>query len=345
MTSIARTATALNNVVAVLGAPDPEMNAIEALLVAAGVEIVYATINGMRVRPDQAYLADPIQRFHAGVCEDIAHILRIECDWDGTYDSLACGVTVIDHHRPGDPGYGVGPEGFMAASSLGQVIAYLTANGHPPSIVIERNSVATYTATRFRTKDGIWQVRHTEEYDNGGYEAYRDVWYQVPHALVMTAAADHCLPHAYAGKCTAVCPDELGEWRARSRAEFQNTSADKILARIAIARQKLVAAPHVYLYLDHDEQGNDVYESAKDVREIGPVDELPEACARDGVAVIYQSPERLCTAQHPKGRFKVGILSGTPEQIRAFMTRWAPTNGLEDIYGDPARGYAGGYKA
>ena len=32
----------------------------------------------------------------------------------------------------------------------------------------------------------------------------------------------------------------------------------------------------------------------------------------------------------------------TPEQISAFMS-WGPSNGLTDIYGDPQRGFAGGY--
>lgn len=44
------------------------------------------------------------------------------------------------------------------------------------------------------------------------------------------------------------------------------------------------------------------------------------------------------------GRRKV-VLGGhtTPETVRAFMAEWAPAQGLVDIYGDPARGFAGGY--
>lgn len=45
-----------------------------------------------------------------------------------------------------------------------------------------------------------------------------------------------------------------------------------------------------------------------------------------------------------EGRIKVVCQSGSPEQIRAFMEAWAPANGLIDIYGDPARDFAGGYQ-
>src|SRR5690606_25622302 len=41
-------------------------------------------------------------------------------------------VVVIDHHRPGDPGYGRPPEEFLAASSIGQVITELARLGRLP---------------------------------------------------------------------------------------------------------------------------------------------------------------------------------------------------------------------
>jgi hypothetical protein len=40
--------------------------------------------------------------------------------------------------------------------------------------------------------------------------------------------------------------------------------------------------------------------------------------------------------------FFVGDADGAA--VRAFMGRWGPFNGLADIYGDPRRGFAGGYK-
>jgi len=48
----------------------------------------------------------------------------------------------------------------------------------------------------------------------------------------------------------------------------------------------------------------------------------------------------------PDGRRKV-VLGGatTLEAVHAFMTVWAPAQGLVNAYGDPARGFAGAYYA
>jgi hypothetical protein len=42
-------------------------------------------------------------------------------------------------------------------------------------------------------------------------------------------------------------------------------------------------------------------------------------------------------------RTKVGLLGGEPSMIAAWMAEKAESGELVDIYGDPARGYAGGY--
>jgi hypothetical protein len=67
------------------------------------------------------------------------------------------------------------------------------------------------------------------------------------------------------------------------------------------------------------------------------VPELPEASAREGLCFVADG------LPGPDGRVKVVCQSGTPEQIRAFMQVWGPEHGLTGIYGDPMRGFAGGY--
>src|SRR5690606_16260759 len=68
-------------------------------------------------------------------------VVLVECDGGPLRDSL--GVTfaevrsghpgrefrVIDHHRPGDPGYGKPPAEFFSASSIGQVLKHLQDSG------------------------------------------------------------------------------------------------------------------------------------------------------------------------------------------------------------------------
>lgn len=111
---------------AILGASDPEMEAIESLLRECGVHVVYATVDGSRVYPSNAYQADCPKELEGGMGEQWGAVLRVECAWpDSSTESLAVGVDVADHHFPGDPGYGRPPSEFMAASSLGQVISWL----------------------------------------------------------------------------------------------------------------------------------------------------------------------------------------------------------------------------
>ncbi|MBS3784957.1 MAG: hypothetical protein KGY78_10995 [Anaerolineae bacterium] len=68
-----------------------------------------------------------------------------------------------------------------------------------------------------------------------------------------------------------------------------------------------------------------------------PWPELPEAAAREGIGYIAGP---LAT---PDGRQKY-TCSGDPGQVEAFLANASRLFGLTDLYGDPARGFAGGYK-
>jgi hypothetical protein len=101
----------------VLGAPDPEMHAIEALLTQRGESVVYAFHNGRRVDIHHAYEATDVS---PALPEGKTDIVFIECSVMGLrYADL------IDHHRPGDPGYDMPPGQYMEGSSLGQLLAML----------------------------------------------------------------------------------------------------------------------------------------------------------------------------------------------------------------------------
>lgn len=73
-----------------------------------------------------------------------------------------------------------------------------------------------------------------------------------------------------------------------------------------------------------------------DMRRDKPVPELPEAAARYGYAYV-SGP-----LASPDGREKI-TCSGEAHVVDAFLRHWAEREGLEDLYGDPARGFAGGY--
>ena len=101
-----------------LGANDPEMQAIWKMLRKIGAQIVYASISETRVHPGQAYRADPVPELNAGDT-----LVLIECQ--PTFIPDGVNVIVVDHHRPGDPGYDLGPEHYWEASSIGQLHALL----------------------------------------------------------------------------------------------------------------------------------------------------------------------------------------------------------------------------
>lgn len=381
----------MNNYIAILGASDPEMEATETLLVAAGVRVVYATAGGTRVHPGNAYRADVPPE----LSEQWDGVIAVECEWR----DMPVDVVRADHHRHGDYGYGLPPSEFLRASSLGQVITWLAMLCRARRRITRGGSVCLapeHDALRDIGWDTVNGGSHFDNDDNDGYsvgpwsgdvaEAIADYphaiqrfpdgrygvlvacaghelggcfsWLVIPRDLVLTAAADHCLGAAYRGECPGVDPDELLAWRVRSRARYQHRFDSErgtakgdvahyealIRERIEAARQELQDADREYIGRPGPDCGDpqcyccwDGVPWVCDMRRDTPLDELVEAATRDGVAYIAGP------FIGPDGRHKF-TASGAPEVIRAFMTHWAPRNGLTDIYGDPARGFAGGYE-
>jgi len=70
---------------------------------------------------------------------------------------------------------------------------------------------------------------------------------------------------------------------------------------------------------------------------MSPIPEAPEASAITGIALMYSMVDRAT------GRMKVGLLGAEPATIREWMERNALEMGLVEVYGDPARGFAGAY--
>lgn len=324
----------------VLGAADPEMAAIEQLLTECGESFAYAVgPDGKRVHPGNAYRAvgavTPAGEFRDGFTD--TQLVYVECAVAIRTDHNPAPI-VIDHHRPGDPGYGKPPAEFLAASSIGQVLDELVRL----DILVPHYDPAGWHVSGEARSTGISWVD-----------------------AAMTAAADHCLAAAYRGECPGVHPDDLMRWRAESRAKFQGRAVSDVLADVEYAREALRRAEPICLtarpdctrcngsgrYYDaHGDDSASGQPSEDAVCACGGFDpqwaadlrgqhvpELPEAAAREGVCFVADG------LPGPDGRVKVVCQSGSPEQIEAFMRVWAPAHGLTDIYGDPARGFAGGY--
>lgn len=319
----------------VVGAADPESMEIVKLLVAAGEQVVFATVAGVRVHPGNAYKANGVavlmedgRLAESGLLftarQNGDEVVLVECGGTGDFEGP---VTVIDHHRPGDPGYGRGPEDFLGASSIGQVIALLARAGKIPETHWARKPLGSLSVTDDRTKliVGLGEGR--------GF---------LPGRLALVAAADHCLEAAYRGKCPGVEPDELVRWRAETRAAFQKRSVGDVLADVEAARKVLVWAMGVCSHC-HQWGGNS---SCEFCAANGPlpdfadlrgqtVAELPEAVAREGIPYV-------ATVSEKDGRKKVVLGAASPQLVTRFLAREL-VPGLTGFYGDPARGFAGGY--
>jgi hypothetical protein len=309
-----------SDLVFVLGAQDPEMQVVSKLAGKFG-QVCMATKGGQPVRPVDAYLAD-------GTSPDVgegAEVVCVECSVVGLRS------IVIDHHRAGDPGYGLPPEAYWPASSLGQLVTFLLSrfganeimlrrlNGSGPVLELVEALPGEFDAAAKLPGPGDWRLV-------GGVPTAKtwigDHVHVAPAEWVrLVAAADHCLAHAYAGRCPGVDPDRLLNWRVASRAEFQKISVEELKGRVEAARQALKAAPRIF-------DGR-----VADFRE-GTVPELPEAAAREGIPFVAVLDER--------GQKKAVLQAAPPDIVDAFM-QGKIIPGLSRIYGDPERGFAGGF--
>ena len=101
----------------VLGAGDPEMHAIEAILKERGEAVVYACHRGRRVDIHTAYEAHDVS---PSLPANATEVIFVECSVMGLHYT-----DLIDHHRPGDPGYEMPPQEYLKGSSLGQLLTLL----------------------------------------------------------------------------------------------------------------------------------------------------------------------------------------------------------------------------
>ena len=279
----------------VLGAADPEMNAIQTALARLGVPFCFALGkdaqgNIGRVHPGNAYKAcdvgavtDDGRVMLEGVRSDT---LYVECEVQG-----CTRVNVADHHRPGDPGYGRGPAEYWEASSIGQVYAFLQAWG----------KVHLVLGWDQETLDRAF-----------GPERF------------LVAASDHCPSHAFAGRCPGIDVGAMRAMRRRNAANFQKKDLVSFNAEVDAACAALLACPAV-------ETPAGTYRVS-----VADIPQLNHAQLELGMAVQYR------TAGTPRDpRVKVGLLGGEADLVRLWMASKAAE--LVGIYGDPERGYAGGY--
>ncbi len=151
-----------------------------------------------------------------------------------------------------------------------------------------------------------------------GYEPTEDILY--------TAAADHCLGAAYAGLCPNIDPERMRDWRANTHAAVRQMTVEQFHQGLDNTIESLKKCSMLNI-------GGHEFIDAMDTQH----EWVSDASAILGRSVMYAYFDRRVR------RNKVGVLNGSPEALAAWM-EWAKTRPyLEDIYGDPVRGFAGGY--
>ena len=121
-----------------LGADDPEMKAMAQLLIVFGAPFLYSSVEGGRTTPGNSYRADPID------VPDAQQLVVVEC----AFEDMPGSTIVIDHHRPGDPGFALGPDQFWEASSIGQLHALLGIEPDHDALVMAAFDHCFATAVR-----------------------------------------------------------------------------------------------------------------------------------------------------------------------------------------------------
>lgn len=305
--------------VIVFGASDPESIAAKKLASSWGWIVLTASAGGKPVHGGNAYKGDGVLEPHTP--QDGDTILFFECgfsggDWAGVTPSVR-----FDHHNPGDKGYGAAPRDFFLGSSLGQLIAYhaqrdgSSSLGFPGEGYVDWTAPANDATIQFCSPEWGYGVTTPEIVDGLG------VVIPIPQELTLIAAADHCLSHAYQGKCPGVSPEALWEFRMAAKAAFLKRDPHEFLAEVNSATERVLGLTPTNGVLDLRGQN---------------VPELPEIASRYGLVYISDVTE-------PTGRKKC-VLGGaaSPELVSRFMAGEV-VSGLVEHYGVPARGFAGGY--
>lgn len=141
----------------------------------------------------------------------------------------------------------------------------------------------------------------------------------------LVAASDHCPSHAFMGRCPGIDIAALKAMRARNSASFNKMTEVEWLAVVDAAIEQLRQLPVATV------GGGEYRVATMDI----PL--LNHAQLIAGIPVQY-----VMSGNARDPRTKVGLLGGEPEMISAWMDE-KRNDGLVAIYGDPARGYAGGY--
>ncbi|MFH2105004.1 MAG: hypothetical protein ABII72_02085 [Parcubacteria group bacterium] len=191
----------------ILDNPDPEANKIAEIAENVGIEVVWINSNRAKnLRPEKG---------------DV----WVECTpADGKGAVIENQGFFVDHHHPGDPGFGVPPNkrgatgyigGYISASSIGQVISLLARARKLPKewdVSSPVDSVEHYEEgdvvemammERLGSFCGEQGPDHEPWAVSNGFG-----WVKIPKEILIIAALDHCPETAKNGECYGITGKE-----------------------------------------------------------------------------------------------------------------------------------------
>jgi hypothetical protein len=327
----------------VLGATDPEMDAIERILTEHGVPFVHAVdSDGRRVSGPTMYRAEGVDCMLSlliALMVDGTKVVWVECE-DPELDR----DIVVDHHRPGDPGFGAPPVEYLEASSIGQVcrildiepddeIRLIAAADHclGAAYRYECPGVDVEDLMRWRIASKAKHQGRSEEEILADVELAREALREAPRLLILDDGSLALDRDAVEYDPDCYMPLEIADLRQARLCETILVTpfcggSDVDDSGVGNSRCVMFTGATCGTW---DNGGHHV--TVTDV-----IPELPEAAVREGICFMSTG------LPGPDGRTKTVCQAGSPAQISAWM-EWARREGLTGIYGDPARGFAGGY--
>lgn len=326
----------MKNVTAVLGARDTEMDEIEAILRGHSIRVEHATRNGVRAMNTQVYIADP-----PATGPDCDEVWFVECGgnalnrWAGTTP-----VRVLDHHRETDPGYEIDYTRYFEGSSIGQVVTAL----------YER----TYDLEN-RTATTVHREGRLYIHPRYGADAKAALVQPVAKKHKIIAACDHCLLHAWAGRCYGVTAQQVCDHRLEKEVRRKRTSLEVVEQNFDLVLDKIKNLPRIRVCgieaVDTTFLGSVLKDGA-----ITNICTLSEA-VREGNRDVWRPLVPLISdvlsfigvpfysVDYTSSGSKKVLFGNCaePEHVQRVKDNMRDT-GYRHVYGVPKRGYCGGIK-
>jgi len=171
------------------GASDPEMQMMNSIVREVGMSFAYATAGGKPCHPGNAYKADSVE------VPEGQHFVVIECEPKniGNFPD----VVRIDHHRPQDPGFHMGPAQYWEAASIGQLYRLLgieptqeakvmAALDHcfPAAVITQCPGVSSDEVLNLKIEEIAKGTRVTEEEVRGRTSFFHNLVAEVPEVVM-----------------------------------------------------------------------------------------------------------------------------------------------------------------